>query len=40
MDGDDMNGHAKWICHPQDGDMNRLVPVFRKQFCVKNNLAW
>ena len=25
-----MKTEAKWICHPRDGDENRLVPVFRK----------
>lgn len=29
---------TKWICHPQDGDENRLVPVFCKQFSVKPGL--
>lgn len=33
-----MNKKAKWICHPQDGDENRLVPVFRKPFSVKQGL--
>ncbi len=33
-----MNEKAKWICHPQDGDENRLVPVFRKAFSVKQGL--
>ena len=31
-----MKTEAKWICHPQDGDENRLVPVFRKPFSVKH----
>ena len=33
-----MKTEAKWICHPQDGDENRLVPVFRKPFSVKPGL--
>ena len=33
-----MNEKAKWICHPQDGDGNYLIPVFRKQFKVKDGL--
>lgn len=33
-----MNEKAKWICHPRDGDENRLVPVFRKPFSVKHGL--
>ena len=33
-----MNLKANWICHPQDGDGNYLVPVFRKRFYVKNGL--
>lgn len=33
-----MKQEAKWICHPQDGDENRLVPVFRKSFTVKPGL--
>ncbi len=33
-----MNDKAKWICHPQDGDNNRLVPVFRKSFFVRKGL--
>lgn len=33
-----MKTEAKWICHPQDGDENRLVPVFRKPFSVKQGL--
>jgi len=33
-----MKTEAKWICHPHDGDENRLVPVFRKPFSVKHGL--
>ena len=33
-----MNEKARWICHPRDGDENRLVPVFRKPFSVKHGL--
>lgn len=33
-----MKTEAKWICHPRDGDENRLVPVFRKPFSVKLGL--
>ena len=33
-----MKTDAKWICHPYDGDGNRLVPVFRKPFSVKPGL--
>ena len=33
-----MNEKARWICHPRDGDENRLVPVFRKAFSVKQGL--
>ena len=33
-----MNIKANWICHPQDGDGNHLVPMFRKYFRVKNGL--
>ena len=29
---------AKWICHPYDGDENRIVPVFRKKFNVRADL--
>ena len=33
-----MNSKTKWICHPSDGEQNRLIPVFRKIFCVKTGL--
>lgn len=33
-----MEYKAKWICHPNDGDANRLIPVFRKTFFVKTGL--
>lgn len=33
-----MDHTSKWICHPQDGDENRLVPVFRKTFSVMPGL--
>ena len=33
-----MKTEAKWICHPRDGDENRLVPVFRKAFTVKKQI--
>ena len=33
-----MNPTAKWICHPEDGDENRLVPVFRKSFEINKEL--
>ncbi len=29
---------TKWIRHPEDGNENRLVPVFRKTFSVKQGL--
>ena len=34
-----MTDDAKWILHPQDSDENRLVPVFRRRFEVKPDLA-
>lgn len=33
-----MTSAPKWICHPLDGDTNRLVPVFRHFFQVKPGL--
>lgn len=33
-----MDHTPKWICHPQDGDENRLAPVFRKTFSVEPGL--
>lgn len=33
-----MNKRAKWIYHPEDGDENRLVPVFRRKFLVRAGL--
>ena len=33
-----MKTEAKWICHPRDGDENRLIPVFRRAFTVKHQL--
>ena len=33
-----MSKEAKWICHPQDGDENRLVPVFQKKLNIKPGL--
>lgn len=33
-----MNHTAKWICHPEDGDENRIVPVFRKPFVIHKEL--
>ena len=33
-----MNVKAKWICHPQDGYENNLVPIFKKSFFVNEGL--
>ena len=33
-----MKTEAKWICHPQDSDENRLIPVFRRAFTVKHQI--
>ena len=33
-----MNEKARWICHPRDGDQNRLVPVFRKTIFINQGL--
>lgn len=33
-----MNEVTKWICHPEDGDENHLIPVFRRKFIVKPGL--
>ena len=33
-----MEYKAKWICHPEDGDENRLVPIFKKAFITKPGL--
>ena len=33
-----MTDAAKWICHPLDGDENRLIPVFRRRFTVGKDL--
>lgn len=33
-----MRWEAKWICHPEDNRVTRLVPVFRRKFEVSGHL--
>ncbi len=33
-----MKHPVRWICHPNDGRDSRIIPVFKKEFNVRNGL--